>query len=117
MTRHLRHALVTCAAILLIVVSGVMFAARAAPDATQTASAAAYLATGGTLADLCGDGPGADHDHCPFCRLLADVSPIRPAPRVFRLTADTDLASLADLVLAPLGGTPAIRSRAPPVAV
>lgn len=116
MTRTLRHAVVTLSAILLIAVSSVLFAAQKAPDAAQSASATAFFAMGGTLDDLCGNGLGADHDHCPFCRLLADAPQVKPTPRLFRLPVETDIASLADLVSAPLGGSPAIQSRAPPVA-
>lgn len=116
MTRRLHHAVTTCAAILLIALTSVVFAAQKAP-AAHPATTEAFLAAGGSLDDLCGGSGAEGHEHCPFCRLLPDTPPVRPAPRVFRLAVDTDLSALSALVRTPWGGSPRARPRAPPLPV
>ncbi len=114
MTGTLRHRLLTCAAMALIALSSVLFAAHNAPTPQEVAAAGAFVAMGGSTKDLCGSDLTLNHDHCPFCRLLSDPPNIAPTPRVFNLSPVTDTAAFDDLVRHPQGGTPRVSARAPP---
>ena len=58
----------------------------------------AFLAIGGTLDDLCEDGPTHDHvEHCPFCNTIAQADVIAPSGKVWTLTPDPLLLTFAAL--------------------
>ena len=106
--------LVTLLATLLIALASVASAARMAPEPAATPALVAYLAAGGSLDDLCADGPRHAEHHCPFCRLLADPPAVAFAPGAARLTFVIAWLSSDDLTRGPQGGHPGVSARAPP---
>ena len=73
------------AAVLVVAMASVVSASLMAPDRNDPAMAA-YMAIGGTVDDLCGDGSAHGEHHCPFCRLLSDPPDIRFVPCIRRAT-------------------------------
>ncbi|PZX16920.1 hypothetical protein LX81_01550 [Palleronia aestuarii] len=104
------------AAALMMAMASVVSASRMAPDRDESAMAA-HMAIGGTLDDLCGDGPFHNDHHCPFCRLLSDPPEIRFAPCIRRATPTLVWQDLGHLVARSYAGNPNISARAPPAPV
>ncbi|WP_086052331.1 hypothetical protein [Pseudoruegeria sp. SK021] len=114
MRRPLFHRIGLFAAVCLLAVISIVSAARMAPNASDSAEVAAFLAAGGTLADLCGDLP-SDHDHpCPFCRSLNDPPAVAFAPRVDRVIPYVAWQRLRDLTHGSQQDNPGVSARAPP---
>lgn len=104
--------------ILVIALASVQFASHSVrPDITDP-QLVAYLASGGTLADLCQDGEGEYlHPDCPFCREadLFALAPRLPSVEPVARIAESSAERLTAVLSPPLvtGVPPA---RAPPVA-
>lgn len=82
---------------LLLAVTSVGSAARMEPSDIEQPQIATFLAMGGTLDDICG---GDLNDHatsCPFCHVVADVGPVKPASGVWQLATDDLKTVLMDL--------------------
>lgn len=104
------------AVILTTAMASAVSAARLAPERTDP-DVAAYLAVGGSLDDLCGDGSSHEAHHCPFCRLLNEPPAIGIAPRVRRATPALAWRDLGHLIARSQAGTPHFSARAPPAPV
>lgn len=108
------HRISIFAAAMLIAVASVMSAARMGPATSDTPNMAVYLASGGTVADLCGDVQSSHIHHCPFCRLLEDPPKVEFAPCAQRLILVLGWKPLSDLTVGPQSGNPHVSARAPP---
>ena len=85
-------------AALLMAVTSIGSSVRMAPADMDQAEVAAFHAIGGTLDDLCEDGPTHDHmEHCPFCNTIAQADVIAPSGKVWTLTPDPLLLTFAAL--------------------
>lgn len=112
----LRSAVALCLA--LLVAGASVEASRHRASQPGEAALAAYVASGGDLADLCRpDGANGAHvaRPCPFCHGLPKA-PVLTAPDLARRLSLTPLwpQALADLGLTPQAGNPHVCARAPP---
>ncbi len=116
MKHVLRSRIVALAAVLIVTVSGVLFAKHMAPDAaTADPAYQEMLAWGIGASDYCGDLPGGEDHHCPFCRLLADPPQVR-APEGAQIVAFDITWSLFHDQFRPFARQyPVDAARAPPV--
>lgn len=106
--------LIAFAAALVVAVASVLFAARMAPLPATDPVVAAWIESGGSASDLCGDFVPV-HDHsCPYCRLLDDPGVPSLTPKAERLARAPAWQRLADLVACPQQGNPNVSARAPP---
>lgn len=96
MTR-IRSSLMTLCAVLCIALAGVVSAGKMAPERTDSPQIAAYLATGGSLAELCGGQVPDEAFHCPFCHMVAEAQITAPESRVWVLAQDRAPQRSADL--------------------
>ena len=116
MTRGLRHNLILCLAVGLLIVGSAFSAAAMAPT-SQDLARAEVQQLGHSLADLCGDAHAA-HDHnCPFCTLLPETD-VPALPDVARVLLPFDLWRHAeDLHRAAQARDHARSPRAPPALI
>ena len=116
MSRLPFHRAILLAAALVVAMASVVSASRTAPERGDLALAA-YMAIGGTVDDLCGDGSSHDGHHCPSCRLLGDPPAIRFAPCIRRATPTLVRQDLGHFVARYFVGNPHISARTPPAPV
>ena len=102
--------------VLVVAMASVVSASRMAPDAHDP-DLAAYLAVGGSLQDICGNGSSHEEHRCQFCRLLSDPPAIAFAPCLRRATPALVWRDLGHLVARARSGNPHISPRAPPLPV
>lgn len=86
-------------------------------DSTVTSELAAYLATGGSVEDLCGPetGPAIQRDHCPVCTLPGYLPRPVTAQTARAVARTADRVPFADTPPTPTACHPAWNGRAPPV--
>lgn len=110
----------TCVLLVSLVMSGVAHKLQA-PSDTLDPAVEAYLAAGGSLADICGTGTGDDQvviaecEACFFKNAIVPVAAVRAAPWDDAAPKPLDV-SQADRVLAAHDMDLARACRAPPVA-
>ena len=80
MARSLQRRMTNLLLVLVIALASVQFASHSVRPEVTDPDLVAYLATGGSLADLCQTGEyGSSHTDCPFCR---EVDFFALAPRL-----------------------------------
>lgn len=100
MIKSVSYNLMSIVAALLLAMTSVGSASRLAPSDMDRAEVVAFLAMGGTLVDLCEDEPTHVHaELCPFCNTVSQAGNIAPAAKIWTLTLDPLLLTLAGLAL------------------
>lgn len=102
-----------CAALMLALTS-VVSAGRMVQTTPANPQIAAFIAMGGTVDDLCGDGMPAHSGQCPFCHVTADVHPTRPTGQVWDLVPNSTVKALAALTFGNQRDPFAWSARGPP---
>ena len=89
MIRKRAYHLTILAAALLLAVTSFASAARMGPSDAERPELVAFLAMGGTFADICDDGQTHDHaEHCPFCHVTARGNPVAIAGQPWVIVQD-----------------------------
>lgn len=101
MFKTVSYRMMIVVAALLLAITSVGSAGRMAAADMDRAEITAFLAIGGTLDDLCEDGPSHNHvEHCPFCNTVAQADIIAPAGKTWTLTPDPLLLTTSALTRA-----------------
>lgn len=112
MTAKVRHVLTLFTALLFAAMT-VVSAAAMANDRSDPMRLAYLAATGGSLQDLCGDGPASPF-HCPVCHGLGEASgPDRPERELTLWLEQIDAPQ--DDLIDDAQASPRFHARAPPL--
>ncbi|WOI56097.1 DUF2946 family protein [Palleronia sp. LCG004] len=101
------------ATLLVVALASVVSAAAMAPERGD-GKLAAYLASGGSLHDLCADHSSHEDHHCPFCHAVPGPPTVRFAPSADRVVCDEVGRDRGHQAARPLAGNPYLSARAPP---